>query len=336
MHRRSGFTLIELLIYSAVFGTVSLTLVYFLTTFFRVSGYQASSAGVANQANFILQQIERQVANAGFLVVNDTGDDEADGIKSQPHAKLVIKDRAEGSALSDDAASPILIWRDAATSNAMMKQGNRAATALNNASVAVTGLTFTKVSAANSKDVVLINLVLAYQSTNPAERISREFTMGVGKASAATFDTGLTPATSTANDIGASGTKWASIWLSQDANVDGKIVWNAASTTAGTPPATNGSIAFLKQGLMNVAYPTLAGGALATVIVSTTSTPGIADLQGVQSGNRIFMTPPEGLNDGIQFMGATAKKDAVWVKVRNITGTSITGTSNNWSYLIMR
>src|SRR3989344_284073 len=111
--QKNGFTLVELLIYTAIFVVISLVLIYFLTLFFRVSQTQASSAEVANQANFILQKIQNEIAGASFLAVNDDGNDETDAFPlSQPYGKLVIKDRAETTADANDTKSPIMIYKN--------------------------------------------------------------------------------------------------------------------------------------------------------------------------------------------------------------------------------
>lgn len=334
----SGFTLVELLIYSVIFAGVSLTLAYFLTTFLKVSGYQASAAEVASQANFILQKIEHEVANASTVTVNDNGDDEADGTLGSPYAKLVMKDRAEDGADASDPNSPVSIWRDTETGDVMMKTGNQAATALNKSTVKATSLTFTKVSTPPGKDVVLVSLILEYQSPTPAERISRQFALGVTKASAATFDTQIAP-NGTTLDIGSSIRKWRSLYLSQDMNIDRSVIWTTASTTSDGSPATNNSITMLKQGVIAVKY-TLNANEIATFTYSTatspTDCPTCTELQGVQAGNKIFMTPPPALNGSVRFLGARTQLNSIEVKLQNTGGTTITNASNNWSYLIIR
>src|SRR3989338_8212489 len=92
---RKGFTLVELLIYSGIFAIIAVVLIYFITAFFRVSNQQIGSSEVANQANFILQKIQNEIARASFLTVNDLGDDETDDALNTEHSRLVIKDRAE-------------------------------------------------------------------------------------------------------------------------------------------------------------------------------------------------------------------------------------------------
>ena len=161
-------------------------------------------------------------------------------------------------------------------------------------------------------------------------------TGGSGQASAATFDSPLAPATSSpsALDIGSGSAKWRSIYLSQNLNLDGKIAWMSASTTAGGGPATNNSIGMLKQGSIGVGFTNIAAGTVQTITIASTTIP---ELLGIRAGDRIFMTPPPALNDNIIFAGARALTDSIEVKVKDMrtSGSALTG-SNNWSYLIIR
>ncbi len=332
MQQKKGFTLVELLIYSVIFAGVSLTLVYFLSTFFRVSGYQASSSEVANQANFILGKIQNEIATSTIVVVNDTATssptyDETDGTLNQKHAHLILKTRAETSGDASDNASPVLIYKSG--NNVMLKRGNGAETALNNSSVAVTNLAFTKVSTPPGKDVVLIDLTLQYQSPNAVDRISRDFTLGVSRAQAAAFDSNLNP-NGSGLTIGSGAAKWASLFLSGSADIGGPI-------TLGT--TANNSISFIKQGTIPVNINgTINAGTVATVIVTA---PTIPELAGILSGDRVFLTPPSGtlspLESGLVLQSARTLNNAIEIRIRNVSSGNITTTTaHNWGYLVIR
>ncbi len=332
MQRQEGFTLVELLIYSVIFAGVSLTLVYFLSTFFRVSGYQASSSEVASQANFILGKIQNEVATSSLAIVNDTATssaayDETDDALNQPHAHLVLKAQAESSAGGTDAQSPVLIYKNG--TDIVLKRGNQPEAPLNNASVAVTALSFTKVSTPPGKDTVLVSLTLQYQSPNAVDRISRDFTLGISRAQAAAFDSTLNPNANNSYDIGTSGVKWKSLFLSGDAALDGKVTWNAANGGA----ASNNSVAFLKQGLISIDPPSTLTGASGSVTVASSTVPGLA---GIQTGDRIFITPPSALTEGLLLMGATAGADSITVRIKNVSAGTLDGAAMNWSYLVIR
>ena len=332
MQQKKGFTLVELLIYSVIFAGVSLTLVYFLSTFFRVSGYQASSSEVANQANFILGKIQNEIATSTLVVVNDDGDDEVDQTPGAPHGKLLLKARNETTGGAGDTESPVLIYKNG--SNVVLKRGNGPETALNNSSVAVTNLAFTKVSTPPGKDVVLIDLTLQYQSPTAVDLISRDFTIGVSRAQAAAFDSSLSP-NGSGYSLGTSGAKWASLFLSGGATIDGPL-----ALTNGNANTTNNSITFLKQGTVVIgpASGTVPVNAGVTAQFFTSDTA----LQGVLSGDRVFMTPPAGsqatdrLENGLIFVGARAIPNAIEVNLKNTTSAQINVSAHNWGYLVIR
>lgn len=344
MQQQKGFTLVELMIYSVIFASVSLTLVYFLSTFFRVSGYQASSSEVANQANFILGKIQNEIATSTIVVVNDTATssptyDEIDDALSQPHAHLVLKTRGETTGDGNDNQSPVLIYKSGA--NVMLKRGNSAETALNNSSVAVTKLAFTKVSTPPGKDVVLIDLTLQYQSPNAVDRISRDFALGVSRAQAASFDSNVSPAPGASGlSLGSSGSKWASLFLSGGATIDGPL-----TLTNGGNNTTNNSITFLKQGtaVIGPAQGTTVPIKSGKTVEFYTS---ISDvLKGVLTGDRVFVTlmpptesfpPVDPLEDGIEFIGAKAGPDMIIFYLKNTTSNTINVSAHSWSYLVIR
>lgn len=314
---KKGFTLVELLVYSGIFAIIAIVLIYFLTVFFRVNNQQIGSSEVANQANFILQKIQNEIAGASFLTVNDTGDDETDDALNAPHARLVIKDRGETVGPNNDMKSPVSIYQNGP--NAVFKRGNQAEIVLNNATVKVTKLTFTKISTPPGKDVVTIDLTLQYNSPNRERQITRQFILGVGKAEAAVFDTPLNPGATHAIDIGTGSLKWKTLFLSGDMNIDGKITWNSADA--------NNSIAFIKQGMISIDPASIASGASAITTASIT---------GIQAGDRVFITPPTALEDGLIFTGATAKSGAIDIRIRNISAGAINGAPQVWQYLILR
>lgn len=333
MQRKEGFTLVELMIYSVIFAGVSLTLVYFLSTFFRVSGYQASSSEVANQANFILGKIQNEIATSAIVVVNDTATstpayDETDDALNQPHAHLILKTRAETTGDASDSQSPVLIYKSG--TDVMLKRGNGAATALNNSSVAVTNLAFTKVSTPPGKDVVLIDLTLQYQSPNAVDRISRDFSLGVSRAQAAAFDSNLSP-NGSGYSLGTGAAKWASLFLSGPADIGGPL---SIGNTA------NNSISFIKQGTLVVnPNANIPANTTTQIFVSSGTYP---ELAGIRAGDRVFLTPPAGstaasrLEVGISFIGARTLDDSIEINLRNTTGAAIFAGSHNWGYLVIR
>ncbi len=326
--REKGFTIIELLIYSAGFSMFALTFVYFLTTFFKVSNYQAGSSEIANQANFIVQTIQRQVAGASLLTVNDDGNDEIDASLGQPHAKLVMKNHAETTADSSDSASPVSIYQNG--SNIVMKTGNQAEVGLNSTtSVAVTALTFTKISTPPAKDVVLVSFSLQYQKGPAVEHISRQFTIGTQKTSDSIFDNAISPSANGTLDIGTTGSKWRSLFVAATTSIDGKLTWTKTATDAASPTT---SILMLKQGTIPVSASNLAANNAVTVITITSAD--VPELGGVGT-NRIFLTPPPGMNDNILYVGSRGLANSLEIALKN-TSASLISINDTWSYLIMK
>lgn len=321
---RKGFTLIELLIYSALFAMASMTLVYFLAIFFRGTSTHTTAAEIGNQANFILQKIEQQIAQASFVVVNETGDDETDALPlGQPHTKLIIKNAAETTGPPNDAKSPIAIYRNPASEAVVIKQGNQPDVALTSERVKATALEFTKISTPPGRDVILINLTLQYQSADPQQQISRQFLLGVGKANAATFDTVLNPSANNILDIGANNAKWKNLFLSQNLTVDGQLF----ITNNGA--VTNNGISFIQHGAFTVTIPAISANASYTLPAQT--------ITGARANNQVFITPASTMPSGVMLMGASiTSNDTLTIIIRNTADAASTLTNNVlFSYLIM-
>jgi len=318
MNRKVGFTLVELLIYTTIFAVVAIALAYILTVFLRISGQQIASSEVSNQANFILQRIQGYVCSvqSPLIVVNDNGDDETDAPLGNPYKYLVIKHSQETTADSGDIKSPILIYQDGF--NAIFKQGNQTAIRLNTDKVLVDALTFTKVSTPPGRDTVQVNLVLRYNSPNPAQQISRQFLLGIGRASAATFDTVLEPGADNTLDIGAGSKRWKDLFLQGDLDVAGKAKLGVHSTAVG----------FFKKGSVSIDPLSIAGG--------DTYTANITAVSGAVSGDQVFVTAPHNLEAGLLLKGARAVTDGLEIVIYNSGSGATNGAAKNWHYLILR
>ncbi len=310
---RRGFTLVELLIYTVIFAAIAITLAYVLTVFLRINTFQIASAEVSNQANFILQKIQQEISRASFLVVNDgefsdTEDDEKDSDLGTGRSRLVIKPKEDVN---------VVIYRSG--SDALMKVGGNDPVQLNNGKVLVDDLTFTKISNPPGRDLVQINLILRYNTPNPQAQLTRQFLLGVGKASAATFDTNLVPAANDAIAIGTTVAKWTDLFLSRDLEVGGRARLGSGSDQIG----------YLRQGTVSINPPdNIASGAVALAE---------GTLTGALSGDRIFVTPPYNLEAGLVFVGAETSADKVKVKILNAAGASSgTTASRSWYYLLIR
>jgi hypothetical protein len=72
------------------------------------------------------------------------------------------------------------------------------------------------------------------------------------------------------------------------------------------------------------------------------SSPTYPELQGIQLGDRVFLTPPAGstaasrLENGLIFIGARTLADSIEINIKNTTAGTIFAGSHNWSYLVIR
>ena len=318
-----GFTLIELLIYSAIFAIVGVVLTSIFVIFLRVDIRESASAEISNQANFILQRIQNYISNASFLVVNNSGNDETDDVLAIPYSKLIIKDRGERTGSdpnADDPLSPIAIFKEGDFVKVQQGQGTLAVTeSLNSNRVKVTNLTFTKISNHPGRDSVIINLTLEYNNPTLPQKISRSFALGVGKAAAAVFDTSLQSGAASL-DIGTATNPWRNLFLNGNLNADGA----ASVIKLGN---NSNSFAYLRNGTLTVNPPSIAANSNQTVTITTVED---GDVSGFVAGDRIFLTPPITIENGLVFVGATTGANSVQIRIRNVTGAAIDGAALGW------
>ena len=70
---RHGFTLVEMLIYTSIFVVMAMAFLAILGTFTRIDTAQQATSEVANQANFVVQQVRRLVAASSYFEVRALG-----------------------------------------------------------------------------------------------------------------------------------------------------------------------------------------------------------------------------------------------------------------------
>jgi len=333
MRAENGFTLVELLIYTGIFAVVGVVLTSIFVIFLRIDIRETAGAEISNQANFILQRIQNYINNAGFLVVNDGGDDEQDDTLATPRAKLIIKDRGERSnpTPANDALSPIIIYKDGNFIKVQQGLGTLMATEnLNNDKVKVTNLTFTKVSNPPGRDSVIINLTLEYNNPSLPQQISRTFALGVGKAAAAVFDTSLNPGGTTL-DIGV-GTKWRDLFLSGKIVLDNAGTSNVNSIQLGPNQSGQSNVLnkFFHGAIIGINIPATAADTNRTLTdVSLPNT--TANL-----GDRVFLAPTA-LPTGIVLVSAIAKSNGlIDIIVRNTAPAASTAGAGDFHFLLIK
>ncbi|MBI5147972.1 MAG: prepilin-type N-terminal cleavage/methylation domain-containing protein [Parcubacteria group bacterium] len=217
---QKGFSLVELIIYIAIFAVVAGAGVGILTIVLRVQSREMSSAEVVQQANFVMQTVQRLVRESSLIEMTAGG------------SETVLKLR-----MKDAAVDPILISSDGIA--VYLKQGAGATTTLTDSQVKVDELFFRKYQNPGAHDGVTVDLSLSYNTENPQQMASRTLRSVIARVSAATFDTDLLPNADGTLNIGLSNPRWATLRLSNllylgsigsdPAGSDGAVYYNTAS-----------------------------------------------------------------------------------------------------------
>ena len=226
-----GFSLVELLVYIGVLAVASGLMVGILSTLLRVQNRETSSLEVSEQANFIMQTIQRNIRDASVVVV-----------KSSATSSPLDEDAgsSQGSALrlrmDDPMRGVVTIYKDGSTIKLTEKNENTSQETtleLTSSRVVADTLTFTKRENAPGHVVVLVDLVLSFNTTNPQLAVSRTLRSAISRASAAVFDSNLVPQTGADGtyDLGASpNQRWRSGYFSSDVIIGGKLGVSTSSS----------------------------------------------------------------------------------------------------------
>ncbi len=255
---QKGFTLIELLLYVALFAIVAGLLVNITTIVTRVENREVSSIEVGAQLTFVMQTIQRLARESSAMMVNADGNASDDAAPlGAPYGYLVL--RMKDSAGNPTDRDPIVIWADASGA-VKMRQGagaNETTSDLTTGRVqnASNELLFTKYANYPGEDTVSISLTLNANSQNPQSAFGRTLRSAVGRVSAATFDSNLTPGADALYDLGASLNRWQDAFFSGNVTIDGSLGVGVATpvsklqvsggyfqftqTSAGAPPSAD-------------------------------------------------------------------------------------------------
>lgn len=201
--RRQAFTLVELLIFSAIFGLVIIGFVTVLVSATSVQTQQLASAGVEQESQFLLQQIQYYV-EASSLV---------DMSQDTSTSTLVLR-------MSSSSTDPTVITL---TNGAVtLKQGTGPTVPLTSSKVSVANLTFKKLSNPPGHDVVSIGFTVNYVGS-VTQSFSQAFQASIAHVNAATFDSSLIPSTTATYSVGVTGNTWSSVnnilYFSSSSNV---------------------------------------------------------------------------------------------------------------------
>ena len=223
---KKGFTVMELLIYVAILVVVMGFFVGILSTSLKVELSESSSNEVANQLNFVTQNIQRLIRESSAVAVGN----------SSPCSSMADSDSAIGSPfpclklrMKDSSVSgqdPIYIWMDSLTGIVKKQSGTGATTedlSTDKVKDPLNSLSFTKFSNYPGKDIIEINLTLNYNTNNAQAKTKKSITTSTGRVSAATFDSSLVPGSSASLDLGLGNQFWKNLYLKDYSVEDGKV-----------------------------------------------------------------------------------------------------------------
>ncbi len=232
--KEDGFTLIEILLYVAILGIIAGLFTGILTVATRFQVHEAASNEVSQQLNFTLQTIQRLVresSNIEFVRNDDPatievneGDNQETSVTEYAYLKLRMKDSAKDptciSLVEENSANQtgaIRVTQGADNSPQNCKDSastddiTTPKVAVSTASPA--GLLFTKFANPPGHDTIQIDLTLNYNTTNPQSLVQRKLSTAIGRASAATFDSSLTPGSAATFDIGDATQIWQNLYV---------------------------------------------------------------------------------------------------------------------------
>lgn len=241
---RSGFSLIELLVYTGIFTITAGLMVGVVSTISDVQVRETANVEVNDQSQFVINTIKSILTNAKVIDI------------TAGTAVSTLKVR-----INDTAKDPTYVYLE----NGIVykkETDNGAPVALTDVSVNVTSLNFTRMVNPPGKDVVKIDMTVAYNSVQSNQQITRSFRSAVSKVSAITFDSDLLPSTDNTYNVGASNPRWLNGFFSGNVNVGGLLNLGTATSD---PTGQNGSLYYntssnVFRGYVNGAWADLGSG----------------------------------------------------------------------------
>lgn len=334
MRNNTGFTFVELLIYTAVFAILAIIFSAILLTFGRINLQQTARNEVSAQMNFVLQTIQREISNAITAVVRsdiDVGNnwDEEDSALGTAEPYLVLKTREESNN-PNDPNSPVVIFSENQAIKIRRGRGSQqTTTVLTNDKVLANNLTFTKVKNSPGREIIEINLSLAFNSAHPRQQISRQLVVGIGKAKAAVFDTSLIPGNNAA-DIGQGSQRWRDGYFSNNLSVANSISANSLTVGGGSP------VNFILRGRVFLNPPAIRAGENKKITIDASAF--FQQAVDIQPGAQIWLTPSSDLEPELLFVGAGLDdvNDQVIITLKNIGNSTVNYGGHYWYYLFVQ
>lgn len=203
MSHRRGFTLIELIIYVGIFSIAATLLTGVLTTFTRVQLRESATTAVSQEAQFVIQTIQRLVTDASLIeLAKDTA-------SSTLKLRMPVAANDPTCIQFSNGTVYLMQGNDGVNKHNCYATSTPQAKALTTSKVVVTTLTFKKFENPPSTDTIKIDLTVSYNSTNPQESaVSRTLQTAIAKVSAATFDSDIIPSADNTYNVGVGANRW--------------------------------------------------------------------------------------------------------------------------------
>jgi len=310
---RGGFTLIELIIYIGIFSIAAGLLTGVLTTFTRVQLRESATTAVSQEAQFVIQTIQRLVTDASLI---ELAKDSATST-----LKLRMPVAANDPTCIQFSNGTVYLMQGNPTLDPAQRQNCLAtstsqAKTLTTNKVVVNTLTFKKFENPPATDTVKVDLTISHNSTNPQESaISRTLQTAIAKVSAATFDSDIIPSADTQYDVGIGGNRWRDGIFSRNLTVDTNTLYvDAANDRVGigtTGPLAPLDVAGGAAGDRTLLYLGEPGDHTYGFVFRNSNTDGVLKLYSlaasVQSTNPVMSWSRPTGNVGIGTAGPSAK-----------------------------
>jgi len=232
---KNGFSLIEVLLYVAILAIVSGLFVGILSVSTKVQLRESANNEVGTQLNFVLQTIQRLVRESSNIEFAKNDDpvtpviNEGDNPDTTSTEAAYIKLRMPKSTddptciawVPDDKSIMLTQGPQPGPGNEYKCKNLTPGDALTTAKVIVPvsppGFVAIKFSNYPGHDSVQIDLTLNFNTDNPQSAFQKKLTTGIGRVSAATFDSSLLPATpvppNPQPEIGSLGLPWDKAYI---------------------------------------------------------------------------------------------------------------------------
>ena len=188
----AGFTLLEVLLFIGIFAVIIVGFMGVFITASSVAVRQSSSAEVASQSQFLLQQVQYYVERSSAIEIT------ADTATSTLKLRMPLA-----------AEDPTIIQLSG--SGVTLQQAGGATRSLTSSKVNVSSLSFTRRTNPPGHDAVAVAFTMQYNTANLKQRFSEALNTSVTRVAAATFDSNILPSLANTYGLGASAGDWRSI-----------------------------------------------------------------------------------------------------------------------------